>query len=170
LMIAQLKNQDPLDPAKNEEFLAQLAQFSSLEGITNLNDSVSSMAASMKSSIASEASSLVGRSVLVPTDQTVVENGSGLSGNVDLTSDVSDLTVQKTGTVRFSWDGTNNSGAAQPTGVYKVKALSGGGAGSQAFDVDLPEYVVSVSIGADGMQLNLAGGTSVPVGSVKEIQ
>jgi len=187
LMIAQLKHQDPLDPAKNEEFLAQLAQFSTLEGITNLNDSVSTMAASMKSSVASEASALVGRSVLVPTDQTIAQAGSGLSGNVDLTSDVSDLTVQitdasgaivktidmgaqKAGTVRFDWDGTNGSGAPQPTGIYKVKAFSGGGSGAQAFSVDLPEYVVSVSIGADGMQLNLAGGTSVPVGSVKEIQ
>jgi len=187
LMIAQLKHQDPLDPAKNEEFLAQLAQFSTLEGITNLNDSVSTMAASMKSSVASEASALVGRSVLVPTDQTAVQAGSGLSGNVALTSDVSDLTVQitdasgaivktidmgaqKAGTVRFDWDGTNASDTPQPSGIYKVKAFSGGGSGAQAFSVDLPEYVVSVSIGADGMQLNLAGGTSVPVGSVKEIQ
>jgi flagellar basal-body rod modification protein FlgD len=187
LMIAQLKHQDPLDPAKNEEFLAQLAQFSTLEGITNLNDSVSTMAASMKSSVASEASALVGRSVLVPTDQTIVENGSGMSGNVDLTSDVDDLTVQitdksgaivktidmgaqKSGAVRFDWDGTNSAGVAQPTGVYKVKATSGGGSGAQAFSVDLPEYVVSVSIGQDGMQLNLSGGTSVPVTDVKEIQ
>ncbi|HTO57906.1 MAG TPA: flagellar hook assembly protein FlgD [Pseudomonadales bacterium] len=187
LMIAQLKAQDPLNPADNTQFLAQLAQFSTLEGITNLNDSMSTMAASMKSSVASEASALVGRSVLVPTDQTIVEAGSGLSGNVDLTSDVSDLNVQitdqsgaivktidmgaqKTGTVRFDWDGTNDAGVAQPTGVYKVKALSGGGSGAQAFSVDLPEYVVSVSIGSDGMQLNLAGGTSVPVDSVKEIQ
>ena len=67
LMVAQLKHQDPLDPAKNEEFLAQLAQFSSLEGITNLNDSVSAMAASMRSTVTSEASTLVGRSVLGTT-------------------------------------------------------------------------------------------------------
>src|SRR5512140_2378652 len=72
LMVAQLKHQDPLDPSKNEEFLAQLAQFSSLEGITNLNDSVSAMATSMRSSATSEAAALVGRSVLVPTDQTLM--------------------------------------------------------------------------------------------------
>lgn len=183
LMVAQLKHQDPLDPSKNEEFLAQLAQFSSLEGITNLNDSVSAMAASMRSTVTSEASSLVGRSVLVPTDQSLMQ-GDGLVGNVNVTEATNDVVVEisnrsgasvarlslgpqeEAGTARFVWDGTNSAGEAQPPGVYKVKAFSN----SKGLTVDLPEYVVSVSIGKDGMQLNLAGGTSVPVADVKEIQ
>ena len=185
LMVAQLKHQDPLDPAKNEQFLAQLAQFSSLEGITNLNSSVSAMAASMRSTVTSEASTLVGRSVLVPTDQTLMQ-GSGLIGNVNVTEPTDNLVVditdragthiahlalgtQKAGTTRFVWDGTNSAGEAQAPGIYKVKAYSASN-NSQAFAVDLPEYVVSVSLGQDGMQLNLAGGTSVPVTDVKEIQ
>ena len=183
LMVAQLKHQDPLDPAKNEEFLAQLAQFSSLEGITNLNDSVSAMAASMRSTVTSEASTLVGRSVLVPTGQTLMQ-GDNLMGNVNVTEATNDVTVEisdksgaavahlslgpqtEAGTARFVWDGTNSAEEAQPPGVYKVKAF----ANSKGLTVDLPEYVVSVSIGQDGMQLNLAGGTSVPVTDVKEIQ
>jgi len=186
LMVAQLKHQDPLDPSKNEEFLAQLAQFSSLEGITNLNNSVSAMAASMRSTVTSEASTLVGRSVLVPTDQTLMQ-GSGLIGNVNVTAPTDNLVVditdrtganvahltlgaQKAGTTRFVWDGTNSAGVAQSPGVYKVKAYSNGDANSEGFAVDLPEYVVSVSLGQDGMQLNLAGGTTVPVTDVKEIQ
>lgn len=185
LMVAQLKHQDPLDPSKNEEFLAQLAQFSSLEGITNLNNSVSAMAASMRSTVTSEASSLVGHSVLVPTGQTLMQTaGDGLMGNVNVLEATNDVIVQITdksgatvaqlslgaqegaGTARFAWDGTNSAGVAQPAGVYKVKAF----ANSKALTVDLPEYVVSVSIGQDGMQLNLAGGTSVPITDVKEIQ
>jgi flagellar basal-body rod modification protein FlgD len=185
LMVAQLKHQDPLDPAKNEEFLAQLAQFSSLEGITNLNDSVSAMATSMRSSATSEAAALVGRSVLVPTDQTLMQ-GDGLIGNVNVTEPTDNLVVditdqaganvahlslgaQQAGTTRFVWDGTNSAGVAQPPGVYKVKAYSASDS-TQALAVDLPEYVVSVSLGTDGMQLNLAGGKSVPVTDVKEIQ
>jgi flagellar basal-body rod modification protein FlgD len=185
LMVAQLKHQDPLDPSKNEEFLAQLAQFSSLEGITNLNNSVSAMAASMRSTVTSEASALVGHSVLVPTGQTLMQTaGDGLVGNVNVTEATNDVIVQISdksgaavaqlslgeqkdpGTARFVWDGTNSAGVAQPTGVYKVKAF----ANSKALTVDLPEYVVSVSIGQDGMQLNLAGGASVPITDVKEIQ
>ncbi len=185
LMIAQLKHQDPLDPAKNEEFLAQLAQFSSLEGITNLNESVSAMATSMRSSVTSEAAALVGRSVLVPTDQTLMQ-GDGMMGNVNVTQPTDNLVVditdmaganvahlslgaQQAGTTRFIWDGTNSAGEVQPVGVYKVKAYSASDS-TQALSVDLPEYVVSVSLGKDGMQLNLSGGTSVAVADVKEIQ
>ena len=63
LMIAQLENQDPLDPAKNEDFIAQLAQFSTVEGIENLNTGVESMAAAMQSSLTLQSASLVGRDV-----------------------------------------------------------------------------------------------------------
>jgi flagellar basal-body rod modification protein FlgD len=186
LMIAQLKHQDPLDPAKNEQFLAQLAQFSSLEGITNLNESVSAMAASMRSTVTSEASSLVGRSVLVPTDQTLMQ-GHALIGNVNVSEPTDDLVVeisdrsganvrrlslgaQEAGTTRFTWDGANSSGEPQAPGVYRVKAYANGSGSAKQFPVDLPEYVVSVSLGKDGMLLNLAGGSTVPVTDVKEIQ
>ena len=186
LMVAQLKHQDPLDPSKNEEFLAQLAQFSSLEGITNLNESVGAMAASMRSTVTSEAASLVGRSVLVSTDRTLMRDG-GLVGNVNVSAPTDNLVVDITdnagtnvarlnlgareaGTARFVWDGTNNAGLAQPPGVYRVKAYSIGDNSTEGFAVDLPEYVVSVSLGKDGMQLNLAGGSTVPVADVKEIQ
>ena len=60
LMIAQLQNQDPLSPAKNEDFIAQLAQFSSVEGIQNINSSIEELATDFRSSQALEASSLVG--------------------------------------------------------------------------------------------------------------
>lgn len=54
LMITQLKHQDPLNPAQNEDFIAQLAQFSSLEGIENLNKSVDSMATAMRATVTME--------------------------------------------------------------------------------------------------------------------
>lgn len=60
LLVTQLKNQNPLDPQDNSEFVAQLAQFSSLEGITTLNDSVTAIAGNYKSSQALQASSWSG--------------------------------------------------------------------------------------------------------------
>ena len=59
LMITQLQNQDPLSPAKNEDFIAQLAQFGSVEGIQNINNSIDDLASSFRSSQALEASALV---------------------------------------------------------------------------------------------------------------
>ena len=56
LMITQLENQDPLSPQDNGEFISQLAQFSSVEGLDNLNKGVSGMATAMRSSLALQAS------------------------------------------------------------------------------------------------------------------
>ena len=60
LLVTQLKNQNPLSPQDNGAFVAQLAQFSSLEGINTLNDSVNNISSNFSSSQALQASSLVG--------------------------------------------------------------------------------------------------------------
>ena len=84
LMITQLQNQDPLSPQQNGEFISQLAQFSSVEGLNNLNASVSGMAASLRSTQALQASTLVGRSVRVPSDTTLFDGAAPLTGAVVL--------------------------------------------------------------------------------------
>lgn len=186
LMITQLKHQDPLNPAQNEDFIAQLAQFSSLEGIENLNKSVDSMATAMRATVTMEAAALVGRSVLVPTDRTFMQ-GSSLVGSVNVSQSTSNLVVEISspsgsllrridvgpagvGNSRFLWDGMDASGQAQPPGVYRVRAYAAQGEAATEFAVDLPELVASVSLEPTGIQLNLAGGSTVPVTQVKEIQ
>jgi flagellar basal-body rod modification protein FlgD len=185
-MIAQLNNQDPLNPTQNEQFLAQLAQFSTLEGIQNLNESVGSMAAIMRSSAATEAAGLVGRSVLVPTDVALMP-GEGFSGNVVLPESVKQVVVEITtpggalvekltlgpqaqGLARFDWDGRSTDGTLQSPGMYRVRAFAGTGEDAKQFDVQLPQQVVSVSLTGSELSLNLAGGATVPVSEVKEIQ
>ena len=64
LLVAQLNNQDPLSPQENGEFIAQLAQFSQVEGIEKLNSSMGSLLSGYQSSQALQASSLVGRKVI----------------------------------------------------------------------------------------------------------
>jgi len=73
LLVAQLNNQDPLSPQDNGEFIAQLAQFSTVEGVDKLNTSMESMLSGYQSSQALQASSLVGRKVIIPTDKAVVD-------------------------------------------------------------------------------------------------
>lgn len=186
LMIAQFNNQDPLDPAKNEDFIAQLAQFSSLEGIQNLNVSMESVAAAVRSSLTLEAASIVGRSVLVPTNRAFVGEG-GLGGNVlnsqggsDVRVDILDangatvrsldLGAQAEGDVRFLWDGTDAAGEPLPMGSYGVRAYAMGLGDPVQLDVELPELVVSVSLSERGATVNLAGGETVPLSEIKEIQ
>ena len=186
LMIAQFNNQDPLKPADNQDFIAQLAQFSSLEGIENLNASVDSMATAMRSSLTLEAAALVGRSVLVPTDRALMTDN-GIGGNIRNTQASSDLTVeistlggelirriplgaQDSGDVRFLWDGADESGELQPAGAYRIRAYANVGGEQREATVELPEIVVSVSLDERGVTVNLAAGTSVPVTEIKEIQ
>lgn len=186
LMIAQMNNQDPLDPAKNEDFIAQLAQFSTVEGIENMNKSMAGMAAAMQSSLAVQASSLVGRSVMVPSNQAVL-GANGLSGSVDVPQTSGNVVMEisgvngelvrnielgprSAGSLRFGWDGQTDSGDYAQQGLYRVRAYSDVAGVRQELAVNLPDQVVSVSISDAGVMANLAGGSSVAATAIKEIQ
>lgn len=187
LMIAQMNHQDPLDPAKNEQFIAQLAQFSTVEGIENLNKSFTSMATSLQSSMATQAASLVGRNVVVPTSSAVLAGGNSVAGSIEVpraSSDVSveitnsageliqsmELGAQPAGRLQFGWDGTTSDGARVPDGYYHVNAYGDFDGDRAELTVNMPDQVVSVSLGEDGLTANLAGGSSVPASQIKEIQ
>ncbi|WP_225772724.1 flagellar hook assembly protein FlgD [Pseudomonas sp. Marseille-Q5115] len=188
LLVTQMKNQNPLDPQDNSEFVAQLAQFSSVEGINNLNDTVSGLAGNYTSTQALQASALVGHSVLAQTDSTVVNTANGLSGQFDLASastnatvkvyDASgnlvkniDLGTQAAGTVSFDWDGTNNEGTVLSSGTYKFVASAAVDGKEVAQTTYLPATVTSVTVGSTSgdMTLKLAGGSSVALSKVKTI-
>ncbi|MEY3489568.1 MAG: Basal-body rod modification protein FlgD, partial [Pseudomonadota bacterium] len=84
LFTTQLKNQNPLDPMKNEAFVAQLAQFSQLEATTAMKNSLDSMVSSMKSDRMLAGSSLIGRKVAVPDGPATLLSGQPVTGSVDL--------------------------------------------------------------------------------------
>ena len=93
LMITQLENQDPLSPQENGEFISQLAQFSSVEGIDRLNTSFDSFSANFLSNQALQASSLVGRSVTVPSDTAILDQLGIVSGSFDLPASTLDMSI-----------------------------------------------------------------------------
>ena len=186
LMIAQLDNQDPLEPAKNEDFIAQLAQFSSVEGIQNLNDSVGGMVAAMQSSLSLQAASLVGRSVLAQTDTALYEEQT-LGGSIDLTESVGGLKVdiqssdgvllrqldlgpQAAGIARFAWDGQDAAGNAMPAGLYRISAYADVAGERQALAANLPNRVAGVTLSDRGVLANLVGGTEIATLDIKEIR
>ncbi len=187
LMIAQISNQDPLEPAKNEAFIAQLAQFSSVEGIQNLNESMDALVSSLQSGVAVDAAGLVGRNVLIQTNQTALNTRGGISGTVELGEPVADLAVEirtlggdlvhrhelgakPSGSTRFDWDGRNGDGNPVEQNFYRVEAIAEIDGLRQSFPLNLPDQVVSVSIEQGGLMANLAGGGSVAAAQIKEIQ
>ncbi len=188
MMMAQLKNQDPLNPMDNTQFVAQLAQFSQVQGIQNMNTTMTSLSQSMTSNQALQASSLIGKQVYVPSASTSYSGQGGLTGQyvlpqassgVDVTiSDSSGSVIkniplgsQAAGTNNFSWDGTNNQGVAVPAGTYSVAVSAPVGGKTTQLSTNLPASVNSVSFSGSGgaVQLNLQGMGSVPLTSVTQI-
>ncbi|WP_166364024.1 flagellar hook assembly protein FlgD [Pseudomonas akapageensis] len=188
LLVTQMKNQNPLDPQDNSEFVAQLAQFSSLEGITTLNDSVTAIAGTFKSSQALQASSLVGRSVIAQTDKAAVDTTKSFTGTAVIPESVSAATVkisdkdgkliktielgsQSAGNASFVWDGTNDAGAKVDPGTYTFAATTTIDNKATSLVTYLPATVNSVTLSQTGgeMMLNLAGLGSVALSKVQTI-
>ncbi|AMS23340.1 flagellar biosynthesis protein FlgD [Pseudomonas synxantha] len=183
LLVTQLKNQNPLSPQDNGAFVAQLAQFSSLEGINTLNDSVNNISSNFSSSQALQASSLVGRSIIIQTDKAMVDTSKSMNGSVEVPSAVGNVSVkitdkdgnvvrtvdmgaQSAGSQSFIWDGKNEKGEVAPAGTYTFNASTKNDKGDAvALATSLPATVTSVTLSKTGgeMLLNLAGG----MGSVK---
>ena len=190
LLVAQMNNQDPLSPQENGEFIAQLAQFSTVEGIGNLNTSMESLLSGYQSSQALQASSMVGRTVIVPADQAVVDTTAGLEGQLALQQSSTNVFVniydkavslvktinmgsQEAGMLDFTWDGTDSSGNLAEPGIYTVEAMASIDGKNTQMATLLPANVDSVSIGAGSsgeMLLNVAGLGSISLSNVYAIK
>jgi flagellar basal-body rod modification protein FlgD len=186
LLVAQLNNQNPLEPQSNGEFIAQLAQFSQVEGIEKLNTSMGSLVTGYQSSQALQASSLVGRKVIVPGDTAVVDTSESFKASLVLPASSSNVSVniydkagsavsrinlgeQAAGNVSFIWDGKDASGNLLPPGTYKFEAQASYAEGTKGLYAMLPANVDSVTLGGSELMLNLAGLGSVPMSQVQMI-
>ena len=189
LLVTQMQNQNPLDPQDNSEFVAQLAQFSSLETMQNLSTSVDAIGGMYQSSQALQASSLVGHSVIVDSGSTNVDTTTGMTGQVVLpsTSTVTsvkvydstgtnvvreiDLGEQKAGTSSFTWDGKDDAGNTLESGNYSFVATGSLDGKSTTLTTYLPATVNSVTMGSAGtsMTLNLANGENIALSKVQQI-
>jgi flagellar basal-body rod modification protein FlgD len=145
MLVAQLQNQDPLSPMEGTDFSAQLAQFSSLEQLMNLNDSMDSLASSFSNDSEGDMLGYMGKQVTGTVDSMKVENGlvSGgffsLSEDADVIVYVTDDSGQTVKTLYegtksygahiINWDGTDESGNAVADGAYKYSVLANDGTG-----------------------------------------
>lgn len=197
LMLTQMNNQDPFKPMEDGEFLTQMAQFSAVSGLKDIKESFASLSDSLKSSHALQASSMVGRKVLVPGDVAQLSAQGEISGAVELPMSSSNLKVhimdsqgqevktldmgsQPKGMVNFKWDGMqqsiNEEGELEDdgravAGNYTIKAEIVADGKQQAVKTLVVDSVESVSLGANaqGMTLNLANGGAAAMSSIKQI-
>ncbi|VAW87201.1 Flagellar basal-body rod modification protein FlgD [hydrothermal vent metagenome] len=176
LMLAQIQNQDPLKPMDNGEFLTQLAQIETAGGIADLQQSTNDVVNALQSSQALQASSMVGRSVVVPSDVSNLSNGrlGGSVAVVDAADRVEvkiysesgslvktiDLGALPKGIADFSWDGKDENGNSLPDGQYEMKSTAWYSSGvTEALPTMANARVESVTIGggSQGIALNLDG-------------
>jgi flagellar basal-body rod modification protein FlgD len=187
LMTTQLQNQDPLKPMDSGDFLGQIASFATVSGIDDLQKSFGSFASSVQSEQALQASSLVGRTVLVPSSIGSMTAEDGMKGQINVAEPVTDLKVQiyneagvnvrtiemgsASGYTNFAWDGFNDNEEALPPGVYQFKASGTIDGENTQFGTAALAKVESVLVGGgnQGLTINLAGIGSVPFKEVQEI-
>lgn len=190
LLTTQLANQDPLTPVDNKEFISQMSQFASVDSLQSLVSKFDDLSNSLTSNQALQASSLVGRSVLIPGEKSYLMSGeqSRIAGQLNLDSDTRnirfeikdnsgqvvrsiDVGSQESGDVDFIWDGKNNNGERMPPGNYSIAAYGQVGGKSEQLKTSIIAQVESVSLGGtDGkVLLNLTGLGQVEFSEVKEI-
>jgi len=185
LMTAQLQNQDPMNPLDNADFLGQLAQFSTVQGIQTMNDSISSLSAALTSDQALQAASLVGHDVMVLSDTGYLPADASLRGGVytgasgEVAVDVLnasgeviktlDLGTQAAGMVNFEWDGLDSNGQRMPEGSYSLEARLTDGTTQVAVPTLVIANVNSVALNSDGLELELQGLSSVNFDDVYKI-
>jgi len=187
LMITQLKNQDPFKPLESGEFLGQLAQFGTVNGLAGLQTSFDSLASSLVSSQALQASTLVGRSALAATATLARTAGETVAGAVDLPATTSGVTVmvrdaagqpvrtlsigaQSAGLASFTWDGLDDAGDPAAAGRYTFTAAYRSGADSVAAETLLRAPIDSVLFGANGFNVELRGIGELPFTAIREIR
>lgn len=188
LLVAQLQNQDPTNPMDNAELTSQLAQISTLSGIENLNTTLGSISGQLDTSQALQASTLVGHGVMIDGSDIIVGTDSATTPfGLSLDSAASDVTVtikdstgavvrtvdigaQTAGVHSYTWDGTDDSGAAVPEGSYTF-SLSATASSGASMDVDALEYAtvygVSTLNGVSQLNIGLAG--NITLDQVKQI-
>jgi flagellar basal-body rod modification protein FlgD len=186
LMTAQLKNQDPFSPVDNTQMIAQMAQFSSVAGIAEMNATLSGIATKLGATSTADAMAYVGRTVLTEGSVAYPRSTGGIAGAIELDADATDVNVTiadatgalvrsmklgpaTAGTLGYDWDGMADTGQPAGAGPFTVtvQAAANGTTVKSRGLVWAP--VESVSLPANGSPvLQVTGLGPVAVSAVRQ--
>lgn len=187
LFTTQLQNQNPLDPTKNEAFVAQLAQFSQLEATTNMATQLAALTQSLQGDRMMAGAALIGKSVVVPSGTFQLKSGQPVSANLELPNGADGvqmevlnaagqvvhqqiLGAQPAGSLNFSWSGQNSQGQAQPEGNYRFRASAVSQGKNITPSISTTATIRGISQEPNGdMLLQVQGGSSIRLADVKRI-
>jgi flagellar basal-body rod modification protein FlgD len=189
LMLQQLKSQDPFKPTDNTQFIAQMAQLSSVTGISEMKNSLVDVVDSLRSSQVLSASNLLGRDVLVSKDTFSLSAAApSVMGQIELAKPAQQVDIeirnaagevvrrmqsgaQAAGPLQFAWDGKDDSGATVAAGDYKIQATAMTNGQRLAIEMQMRAPVTGVSLptGGQGPQLQVQGLGTLKLSDVKEV-
>ena len=187
LFTTQLKNQDPLDPVKNEAFVAQLAQFSQLEATTNMSSTLTSFVDSMSGNQITASANLIGKKVAVPDGPAKLVDGKLVQGVVSLPTgaegvklevfDAKGVLVRTTmsgaqvaGDLSFAWDGKDEADNTLPNGDYRFAVTAVSQGKTVTPKVSTQATVIGISQQPDkSMLLQVQGGKTLKLADVRRI-
>jgi len=186
LMTAQMQNQDPFNPVDNTQMVAQMAQFSSLAGITEMSTTMKSIAEKLNATSTSDALAYVGKTVLTEGTTAYGRTTGGIAGSVELAGAASGVNVtisdssgvalktlqlgaQAKGTVGYDWDGKDSDGADAGSGPFTVSVIAQNAGTAIAATNLVWAPVQSVSTTTGAAILTLPGIGEVPVSAVRQI-
>ena len=145
LMITQLKNQDPFKPLDPTQYVGQLAQFSQVSGLTDVNKNISALTTSLRGNQVLDGAALIGRTVVAPGSNIYLSaaNGAdarGATGVIDVPAGASSVQLavkdssgalvktvaldNQRGAQAFTWDGSTDSGDAAAAGAYQIEVVA----------------------------------------------
>jgi flagellar basal-body rod modification protein FlgD len=189
LLVAQLKNQDPLKPQDNSAFVAELAQFSSLEQSMGVNDRLDQMMLQNQGMANSNVVNMVGQIATVK-GSLITTDGSGIGVPVSFSQDRAsgstvvqiqdasgrivrtlDLGERPVGISKITWDGRSDDGLVQPAGTYavNVKAADEDG-GTVVVSQETTGTISGVAFDKGYPVLHLSNGVSAPVSDLLRVE
>jgi len=186
LLTTQLRNQDPLNPMDNAQMTSQLAQISTVDGITRLNATLEKLVGSQQGAETLQAAVLVGRDVLVEGKSLQVA-GAGAAGGVELGADADrvEVTIRNAngipvrtislgeldaGTHKFAWDGKSTNGTQAVDGKYTISVSATRGSETVKTTALALSTVNSVlRTGSGSVSLDVGSGNLVSLSDIKQI-
>ena len=185
LLTAQLQYQDPMKPMENGEFMGQMAQFSTVSGITEMGESIDSLVNIYQGQQMSNSAAMIGKQALVDGNWAQLKGGE-LGGAIDLTTAANDVRIdiksdtgevmtslglgsQLAGTKEFTWDGVMEDGTQAPEGSYYLSATAIKDGVTSVPPMQVYGTVNSIQLKGGEVTLNVSGQGNVSFNNVKRI-
>ena len=167
LMITQLKNQDPMKPLDPSQYVGQLAQFSQVSGLSEMNKQITALTDSLRGNQVLDGAGMIGRTVIAAGNNIYLPDADGDSprgpqGLIDVPAGASavQLVVKDStgalvrtqaldthrGTQAFTWDGTTDAGTAAHAGAYKIEVVAKIGDQNVSLKTSVAANVSSVAL------------------------